>query len=213
MASHAWSCLLPPVPCGHCVARLDASCASGHRPEARGAGSHHNRGSRSGRPGIFPRFRHSNEHPRLFGEVVSPTGPPTYQIGETVPVVRDGWGLKITISDVTTAKSYKGSYLTEVPEVAGDVFIAAKVTYEATTDGADYSSADWDAYCAGVAVDGQSFVAFGPKPDLASGSLISGRKAVGYVVYEVPATGEVRMSYKAVIFDDTPTFEVIIRAA
>jgi hypothetical protein len=145
--------------------------------------------------------------------VPSPTGPPTYQIGETVPVVRDGWGLKITISDVTTAKSYKGSYLTEVPEVAGDVFIAAKVTYEATTDGADYSSADWDAYCAGVAVDGQSFVAFGPKPDLASGSLISGRKAVGYVVYEVPATGEVRMSYKAVIFDDTPTFEVIIRAA
>jgi hypothetical protein len=53
----------------------------------------------------------------------------------------------------------------------------------------------------------------GPKPPLGFGSLTAGRNAVGYVIYEVPAKGEVRMSYKAVIFDTTPTFEVVIRAA
>jgi hypothetical protein len=52
---------------------------------------------------------------------------------------------------------------------------------------------------------------YGPRPELSSGTLPACRKALGYVVYEVPAKGEVRMSYGNMFGDDAPVFEVIIR--
>lgn len=144
----------------------------------------------------------------------APTGPKTYKIGETATVQRDNWGLKITVSDVKVVATYgSGKYLVDKPQVAGNVFIQAKVSYEAVTDGADYSTADWELYCDGTAVTYSAFVIYGPKPDLGTGTLITGRKAAGYVVYEVPKKGEVRLSYKAVMFDTAPTFEVVIRAS
>jgi hypothetical protein len=87
------------------------------------------------------------------------------------------------------------------------------VTYTALQDGADYSAADWQLWCAGSLVQSQAFVVYGPAPLLGSGTLPAGRKASGYMVWEVPPTGEVRLSYSAVIFDTAPTFEVILRAA
>lgn len=143
----------------------------------------------------------------------APTGPKTYKIGDTALSDRDGVSVKITVSDVAVAATYKGTYTNDTPQVAGNVFISAKVTYEAVSDGVNYNPADWAVFCDNTAVTGYTFVLNGPKPPLGFGSLTAGRKAVGYVIYEVPAKGEVRMSYKAVIFDTTPTFEVVIRAS
>jgi hypothetical protein len=145
---------------------------------------------------------------------VASTGPVTYQIGQTATSDRDGQKVKITVSDVAVAATYTGTdgYV-DKPQVAGNVFISAKVTYEALTDGVTYSTADWDVFNDGVAVTGYTIVLGGPKPLLSSGSLTTGRKAIGYVIYEVPPKGEVRLSYKAVVFDTTPTFEFVIRAA
>jgi hypothetical protein len=145
---------------------------------------------------------------------VAPTGPVTYKIGQTATSDRDGQKVNITVSDVAVAATYTGTdgYV-DKPQVAGNVFISAKITYEALTDGVTYSTADWAVFNDGVAVTGYTIVLGGPKPLLGSGSLTTGRKAIGYVIYEVPPKGEVRLSYKAVIFDTTPTFEFVIRAA
>ncbi len=144
---------------------------------------------------------------------VAPTGPVTYQIGQTATSDRDGQKVKITVSDVAVVATYTSNGYVDKPQVAGNVFISAKITYEALTDGVTYSTADWDVFNDGVAVTGYTIVLGGPKPLLGSGSLTTGRKAIGYVIYEVPPKGEVRLSYKAVIFDTTPTFEFVIRAA
>lgn len=124
-----------------------------------------------------------------------------------------GWAT-ITISKVKVVSSYKGSFYTDKPDRAGDVFIQALVTYQALTDGVDYNEFDWQVFCAGVAVNTGTFLINGPTPLLRSGTLPNGRRASGYVVYEVPKKGEVRMSYGSnEIFGTGPVFEVVIRAA
>jgi hypothetical protein len=148
----------------------------------------------------------------------TPAGPQTYAVGEPVYLTQKGdvslpWGI-ITISDVATAASYKGSYgYLEKPQQAGDVFISARVTYEAKVDGIHYNPYDWQVFVDGTAVSSTAFVLYGPKPALSSGSLPNGRKATGFVVYEVPAKGEVRMSYGSSFSSEPPIFEVVIRAA
>jgi len=144
----------------------------------------------------------------------APAGPMTYQIGNPVTIEQNGkdWA-EITISNVTSASSYKGTYgLDDNPQTTGDVFIAAKVTYVALTDGVTYNPFDWQVFCAGVAVNNFTIVLNGPTPQLHSGTLPNGRTASGFVVYEVPADGEVRMSYGGQ-FGGTPVFEVVIRSA
>jgi hypothetical protein len=122
----------------------------------------------------------------------------------------------VTISDVKVVASYPSKYghaYDDKPKTAGDVFIQAKVTYVALTDGVTYNPFDWQAFCAGTAVDNFAFVTYGPTPRLSSGTLPNGRNASGYVVYEVPSAGEVRMSYKGYFTNKAPIFEVIIRAS
>jgi hypothetical protein len=141
-------------------------------------------------------------------------GPATYKQGDTVTVKQDGKdAIKITISDVKVVPSYTANSYTDKPQVEGNVFIQAKVTYEALTDGVSYNPFDWQVFCAGEAVQNFTLVINGPKPGLDSGSLTNGRKASGYVVYEVAPKGEVRMSYKGSFLNDAPVFEVVIRDA
>ena len=111
-------------------------------------------------------------------------GPTTHQVGDTVTVTR----------------------------TAGNVFIAARVTYEALSLGVDYGRYDWKALCGGIAVDYYSAL-HGPSPSLGSGHLPEGEKATGFIVFEVAAQGEVRLSYGAVSLTSTPMFEVVIRVA
>lgn len=140
--------------------------------------------------------------------------PATYQIGDTVTVTQDGKDqAKITITDVKVVASYKGQYSADKPKIAGNVFIQAKVAYEALTDGVSYNPYDWQVFVAGEAVQNYAFVMYGPEPGLSSGTLPNGRKASGYVVYEVAPAGEVRMSYKGSFLNTAPVFEVIIRPA
>lgn len=138
------------------------------------------------------------------------SGTKTVEPGESVTVTNNGddWA-RITVDEVKTKKSY-GQY--DVPQVKGNVFVQAKVTYEALADGVDYNPFDWAVFVDGNAVDNYAFVSDGPKPDLNSGTLPKGRKASGYVVYEVAPKGEVLMSYQGSMFSDQPPiFEVVLR--
>jgi len=143
---------------------------------------------------------------------LTPSGAKTYQIGDTVTVARNGadWA-KVTVSDVSSAASYPGG-LPDKPRTAGNVFIAARVTYEALARGVDYNPYDWKALYGGIAVDYYHALQ-GPSPGLGSGPLSNGDKATGFVVFEVAPKGEVRLSYAALSLSKTPMFEVVIRAA
>ena len=142
----------------------------------------------------------------------APSGPKTHQVGDTITVTRNGadWA-RITVSDVSSAASYPGG-LPDKPRTAGNVFIAARVTYEALSQGVSYNRYDWQAVCGGIAVDYYSAL-HGPSPSLDSGHLPNGQKATGFVVFEVAPKGEIRLSYAAVSLSKTPMFEVVIRAA
>jgi hypothetical protein len=135
------------------------------------------------------------------------------QPGESVTVTRDGadWA-RITVSKVAIKDRYAGQYYSDTP-AAGNVYIEAWVSYEALVDGVDYNPFDWQVFVGGVAADNFTFVANGPEPTLSSGSLPKGRKAEGWVVYEVAETGQVLMSYGQTFGNEPPVFEVVLRDA
>jgi hypothetical protein len=140
-------------------------------------------------------------------------GPKISKPGDVIVVSNNGsdWA-KVTISKVKAVSSYKAQYYTDKPKQKGDVFIQAYVTYEALANGVDYNPFDWEVFANGTAVDNMTLVMNGPKPALGSGILPKGRKASGWVVYEVPGKGEVLMSYSNNMFTDSgPVFEVKIR--
>jgi hypothetical protein len=144
----------------------------------------------------------------------APSGPTVYNTGDTITVQQNGSDYaKITISDVSSAPSYLGTYgLNDNPQTKGNVFIAAKVTYLALTDGVTYNPYDWSVFCAGTAISNTAFVMNGPTPELSSGTLPNGKNASGFVTYEVPPKGEVDMYYGGQ-FGGTPLFDVVIRAS
>jgi hypothetical protein len=140
-----------------------------------------------------------------------PTGPTRYSPGQTVTVTENGadWST-IVVSQVKQVMRYSGAYYSDVPK-AGNIFIQAYVTYTALADGVDYNRFDWQVFVGGTAVDDLTTVLYGPTPELHSGSLPKGRKAVGWVVYEVPKTGTVLLSYGSTFSNKPPLFEVVLR--
>lgn len=137
-----------------------------------------------------------------------------YKAGETVTVSLDGapWA-EIVVSKVSTKAKYDGPYDTDDIPKKGNVYIQAFVTYKALTDGVDYGPFDWQVFVGDEAVSDSSYVSNGPTPELDSGTLPKGRKASGWVVYEVPKTGVVRMSYGGGSYsNEAPVFEVTIRS-
>jgi hypothetical protein len=137
----------------------------------------------------------------------------TYKAGEKVTVTSDDepWAT-VVVSKVKQVKSYKGKYFSDKPK-KGHIYIQAYVTYRALTDGVDYNQFDWQVFAGDTAVDELTFVSNGPEPQLSSGSLPNGRKAAGWVVYEVPVKGKIVMSYGGNQFlDEPPVFEVVLRA-
>ncbi len=142
-----------------------------------------------------------------------PDSPSQYRPGDPIVLTSDGadWA-RITVSKVKAVASFKGAYYTDKPKVKGDVFIEAYIAYEALDNGVDYNPFDWQVFANGEAVDNFAFVMNGPEPQLDSGTLPKGRKAAGWVVYEVPAKGEVLLSYQGNAFsNDAPAFEVKLR--
>jgi hypothetical protein len=145
--------------------------------------------------------------------------PATYTAGDTVTLIGEaGPYARITVGLVSVHASYKDSDgYTSVPGTAGYVYVQAFVTYEALADEFRYNLMDWTVKGAGfpVWVDHG-----GPEPMLTTGNVPEGTTAKGWVVYEVPPTGVVRMLYKmhrhftlATPAYSEPEFEVVIRAA
>ncbi|HWP63371.1 MAG TPA: hypothetical protein VNO86_07870 [Candidatus Binatia bacterium] len=142
----------------------------------------------------------------------SPSAPPLFRPGEPAIVTRGGEDyLEITVSKVSQKKKYGSGYSVDTP-AKGNVYIEAYVTYTALADGAAYNPFDWQVFCNDTAVDRFTFVLSGPEPELGSGTLPKGRKAAGWLVYEVPAKGRCVLSYGANMFlGEGAIFEVLLR--
>lgn len=172
----------------------------------------------------------------------------TYQVGDTVSVSgvfladqglnpttdTQPW-VKITVTEAKVVASY-GVLSDDAPKSAGDIFIQVNVAYEALHDGVGYDPLDWMLYVNDNAIDAsdaQADVPDGPTPMLSFGALPQkGSKAVGYIVFEAPPEGEIRMGYGRVtgvcsqsvlssmpsefwpvLECDSALFEVVIRAS
>lgn len=138
-------------------------------------------------------------------------GPTLFQPGDPITVTEgdEPWA-EITISKVKERTKYEGEYSDDKP-AKGNVFIELFVTYEALVDGVDYNPFDWQVFADGRAVDDYAFVLNGPEAMLESGTLPKGRIADGYIIYEVPAEGQVLFSYGNTFGDEAPVFEVELR--
>ena len=139
--------------------------------------------------------------------------PTLFSAGDVVTVTQnDDPYLDIVVSKISAKKSYGSGYFVDRP-AKGNVYLQAYVTYSALADGATYNPFDWQVFCNDEAVDDYAFVTEGPKPTLNSGTLPKGRKAKGWLVYEVPAKGRCVLSYGANSFNGTgAVFEVLLRS-
>jgi hypothetical protein len=120
--------------------------------------------------------------------------------------------LDITVSQVSENAAYydPDGYYNDEPQIAGNVFIQVWVDYVALDDNASYNPFDWDVYVGGAQVANYTFTIHGPKPELGSGQLATGRTASGWLVYEIAPSGTVILSY-APNFEGPPVFEVTLR--
>jgi hypothetical protein len=97
------------------------------------------------------------------------------------------------------------------PSRAGYEFLSVLVRYQAahTSEDAGYNEWDWSATAAGHKIN---TYLDSPEPALGSGGLYADGSASGYVTFEVPTTGEVRVCYWFLSWDSEPTLEVIVRS-
>jgi hypothetical protein len=126
-------------------------------------------------------------------------------LGVPVNVNRDGKVFTVTVESVR-----EGDYPAGSTPRAGYELLAVMVTYNAAHTSADasYNEWDWSAKAAGHKIN---TYASGLEPTLGAGSLYADGSASGYVTFEVPTSGEVRVDYWFLAFDSDPTFEVVVR--
>jgi hypothetical protein len=140
----------------------------------------------------------------------------TYAVGDviTIPQNNEPWA-DFVVLEVREAEMFpapNGQYA-DSPQISGYIFLAARVRYEALTDGVRYGSFQFDLLVDGQAVDSYPFAPNGPKPELSRGTLSQGLTTEGWVLYEVPPVGEVRLSYSDLLtLNEPPIFEVVLRS-
>lgn len=139
----------------------------------------------------------------------------TFAVGDPITITEDGsdWA-EFTVLEVVETPEFTDpdGFLNDTPQTDGYVFIAARVRYEALASGVEYNPFDFQVFVDGQAVEGYTFALNGPQPELSSGTLPQGRTAEGWLLYEVPAEGEVLLSYTGNMFlDEEPVFEVVLR--
>lgn len=137
----------------------------------------------------------------------------TADIGQVVTITcGETECLDITVTEPGFVEIYPdpNGFLADEPRVAGNVFMQVFVEYVALDDAASFNQFDWQVFADGRLVDDYAFTTNGPKPELSSGQLPRGRTASGWLVYEVPAAGEIILAY-APNFDGPPVFEITIR--
>ena len=135
--------------------------------------------------------------------VVSATG--TFRVGDAVTVNRAGqpWAL---VSVVEVQQADRGR-----PLVPGNVFLSARVRIQALADQVPYSQFLFQPFVAGAPLDRTAAAVQGQRP-LTSGTLQQGHTAEGWLVYEVPAAGQLVLGYGGNAFiGEAPFFEVVLR--
>jgi hypothetical protein len=142
----------------------------------------------------------------------APVAPTLYQPDDLITVNRDGipWA-EISVTQVNEQPTYRGSS-GYVDSADSGTYIAMFVTYKALAQNVMYNLFDWQLYVDDVAVDTYAAVLNGPKPMLSGGTLPTGRRAEGWLVYDIPKTGRVLLSYGSNPFSNQPPiFEVVLR--
>lgn len=123
--------------------------------------------------------------------------------------------LTLTVSDASFVALYPDpdGYYADEPQIAGNQFMQVFAEYEALSSAANFNSyGDWQVFADGRLLDSSTFVSHGPQPELGMGSLPAGRFASGWIVYEVPAAGEIILAY-APNYEGPPVFEITVRDA
>jgi hypothetical protein len=143
----------------------------------------------------------------------APATPRQFQPGSVTQVTKAGapWA-DISVTKVQTVGKYPGEYFSDTP-ASGNVYIQVWVTYSALDNGVDYNPFDWALFVDDVAVDSLTVLFNGPEPKLGSGTLPKGRRAEGWIVYEIPVAGRAVMSYGGNQFNnEPPLFEFLLRS-
>jgi hypothetical protein len=138
--------------------------------------------------------------------------PGVVAMGQAVHIVCDGVDcMDVSVDKVAFAAGYTDpqGYYNDTP-AKGDAYVAVHVTYTATGSNATYNPFDWAIYVNDVAGGYPAGVLNGPTPQLSFGQLPDGKTAAGWIVYEVPATGRVTISYQP--GRSGSIFEVVLRA-
>jgi hypothetical protein len=146
---------------------------------------------------------------------------PTAQLkpGQTLTITQGGSEiLAIIVSKVQFVSSYpdRSAYpcCPDVPD-PGNVYVQAFVQYTALGSGASYNLFDWQVYAGDQQLGNASaYTSNGPKPQLSSGDLPKGRKASGWLIYQVPKRGRITLAYlPPFAFSNTePIGEYLLRA-
>lgn len=119
-------------------------------------------------------------------------------VGDTVTITRDSqpWA-EMTVTEVRVDRSYPDPGAAvggDTPRMGHD-FVAANVTLTAIADGVSFELGHFRALVdTGTTIE-QAFSHLGPKPDLLPASLALGQSASGWLIYEAPEVGRVRLSY------------------
>lgn len=141
----------------------------------------------------------------------------TYAVGDVITMVQDDMpSAEFTVLEVREATEFPhpDGLSADPPQTSGYVFLAASVRYEALADGARYGSFQFQVLVDGQPVGKSGTATYGPQPVLSVGTLSQGSVAEGWFLYEVPPTGEVRLSYTdPATLDEPPVFEVVLREA
>lgn len=142
-----------------------------------------------------------------------PDEPTRYKAGDTILLTSDGadWA-EVVVDRVKQVRRYDGPYdFDDVPK-KGHVYLQLRVTYTALANGVDYGPGDWQMFVGQDAAGDSTYVSNGPSPELDYGTLPKGRKASGYMVFEIPVKGRALLSYGGQYGDQGPVFEVIVRS-
>ena len=138
----------------------------------------------------------------------------TYAVGDPITMMQDGTrSAEFSVLEVREAETFMApNGLTgDSTQTSGYVFLALSVRYEALADGARYGAFQFQILANGQPVGGPASALYGPQPVLTVGTLDQGTTAEGWLLYEVPPTGEIRLSYTDPgTLGDPPIFEVVV---
>jgi hypothetical protein len=147
------------------------------------------------------------------GPTEDANGPLAAQLNQPIRITCDGADcLDVTVVKVTTATRYKDpsgyKELDDVPK-KGKIFVAVQLKYVAVGPDASFNPFDWGLYVNDEKVQDTAFASNGPEPQLSSGDLPKGKSVSGWVIWEVPTTGKVVISYEP--GRNGSIFEVVLR--